>query len=219
MQAASRPRRIVWACRNPSSAAGCRSLKPSSGSSCWRGPPGAPLLRKPEQRFGNTPPGCWRTSIRRGRPSFPPDPCAAVFESLHPFCSAVANRPSPRGNGAQPSAAAHPGQLQRSLMQGTESWRFLDGDQPIVAHPQGSFKADNPVALLAAAVAGLGLAYLSDCVIAEHLASGALVPVMVRYPPQASGIYVVRPPSPHSSRKVRVLTDALLVRFGGTAGD
>lgn len=107
----------------------------------------------------------------------------------------------------------------RSLMQGTESWRFLNGDQPIVAHPQGSFKADNPVALVAAAVAGLGLAYLSDCVIAEHLASGALVPVMVRYPPQPSGIYVVRPPSQHSSRKVRVLTDMLLVRFGSTAED
>jgi len=104
--------------------------------------------------------------------------------------------------------------LHQSLMQGTESWRFLDDDRSIVAHPQGSFKADNPVALVAAAVAGLGLAYLSDCVIAEHLASGALVPVMECYPPQPSGIYIVRPPSQHSTRKIRVLTDMLVARFG-----
>jgi DNA-binding transcriptional LysR family regulator len=105
----------------------------------------------------------------------------------------------------------------QSLMQGTESWRFLDGDTTIVVHPQGSFKADNPVALAAAAVAGLGLAYLPDWVIDDGLASGALVPVMVRYPPQPAGIYVVRPPSQHSTRKVRVLTDMLLARFGDTS--
>lgn len=101
----------------------------------------------------------------------------------------------------------------QSLMQGAESWRFLDGEKTVTVHPQGSFKADNPAALLAAALAGLGLGYLDDSLIGGHISSGALVPVMVRYPPKPAGIYVVRPPNENSIRKIRVLTDMLIARF------
>ena len=45
-----------------------------------------------------------------------------------------------------------------ALMQGTETWQFIDGDKTISVHPQGRFKADNGAALAAAAVAGLGIA-------------------------------------------------------------
>jgi DNA-binding transcriptional LysR family regulator len=98
----------------------------------------------------------------------------------------------------------------QSLMQGTESWRFMDGDKIITVNPQGRFKADNPVALVAAAVAGLGLGYLSDSITEEHIKNGALVPVMVRYPPLLAGIHVVRPRSRHPTRKIRVLTEMLV---------
>ncbi|SDH90564.1 LysR family transcriptional regulator [Pseudomonas abietaniphila] len=98
----------------------------------------------------------------------------------------------------------------QSLMQGTESWRFMDGDKIITVNPQGRFKADNPIALVAAAVAGLGLGYLSDSVTEEHIKNGALVPVMVRYPPLLAGIHVVRPRSRHPTRKIRVLTEMLV---------
>jgi DNA-binding transcriptional LysR family regulator len=100
------------------------------------------------------------------------------------------------------------------LMQGTESWRFIDGDRTISVHPQGRFKADNGVALAAAAIAGLGIAALPDFLIEEHLASGALVAVMTRYPPPEGGIYVVRPPGQHPARKIRVLTELLIEHFG-----
>lgn len=102
----------------------------------------------------------------------------------------------------------------QALMQATESWNFLDGDKTLTVRPQGNFKADNPTALVAAAVAGLGLGFLSDSVIGEHLASGALVPVMVRYPPKPMGIYVVRPPGQNAIRKIRILTELLIARFG-----
>ncbi len=42
-----------------------------------------------------------------------------------------------------------------ALMQGTETLRLMDGDKTITVHPQGRFKADNGVALVSAAVAGL----------------------------------------------------------------
>lgn len=97
-----------------------------------------------------------------------------------------------------------------ALMQGTESWQLMDGGKIITVHPQGRFKADNGVALVAAATAGLGIAYLPDCLTHQHIASGALVPVMPRHPPPPAGAYVVRPPGPHPTRKIRVLTELLI---------
>jgi DNA-binding transcriptional LysR family regulator len=100
-----------------------------------------------------------------------------------------------------------------ALMQGTEAWQFLDGDEVITVHPRGRFKADNGTALIAAAVAGLGIAWLPDGLTSEYVASGALVPVMTRFPPPPAGIYVIRPPGQHPARKVRVLTQLLIECF------
>ena len=100
-----------------------------------------------------------------------------------------------------------------ALMQGTEAWQFMDGDKIVTVRLQGRFKADNGTALVAAAVAGLGIAWLPDGLTDQHITSGALVPVMTRYPPPAAGIYVVRPPGQHPSRKVRVLTEMLIECF------
>lgn len=103
---------------------------------------------------------------------------------------------------------AHP-----ALMQGTEAWQFLDGDKIVSVQPQGRFKADSATALAAAAVAGLGIAWLPDCVTYQHVASGALVPIMTRHPVPPGAAYVVRPPGQHPTRKVRVLTEMLIEYF------
>jgi DNA-binding transcriptional LysR family regulator len=102
----------------------------------------------------------------------------------------------------------------QALMQGAETWQFMDGNKTISIHPQGRFKADNGTALAAAAVAGLGIAWLPDHLIKGYLDSGALVQVMPRYPVPTAGIFVVRPPGQHPTRKVRVLTELLIERFG-----
>lgn len=101
-----------------------------------------------------------------------------------------------------------------ALMQGTETWRFHDGDKTIGVNPRGRFKADNGTALAVAAVAGLGIALLPDFLTDDHVASGALVPVMTRYPITEGGIFLVRPPSAHPARKIRVLTELLIEHFG-----
>ena len=100
-----------------------------------------------------------------------------------------------------------------ALMQGTESWQFLDGEEIVTIHPQGRFKADNGIALVDAAIAGLGIARVPDGLIAEHIDAGALVPVMTRFPPPPAGAYVVRPPGRYSARKIRVLTEMLIACF------
>lgn len=101
----------------------------------------------------------------------------------------------------------------QALMQGTEAWQFMDGDEILTVHPRGRFKADNALALAAAALAGVGIAWIPDGVTHEHIASGALVPVMTRYPPPPAGIYVIRPPGQHPARKIRVLTEMLIECF------
>ncbi|WP_095084444.1 LysR family transcriptional regulator [Mesorhizobium sophorae] len=102
----------------------------------------------------------------------------------------------------------------QTVMQGTETWQFMDGDKTITVHPQGRFKADSGTALAAAAAAGLGIASLPDFVTESYLASGTLVPVMTRYPLPEAGIFVVRPPGQHPARKIRVLTELLIEHFG-----
>lgn len=98
----------------------------------------------------------------------------------------------------------------QALMQGTEAWQFMDGDKVIAVRPQGRFKADNGTALTAAAAAGLGIAYLPDCLTHAHLAAGTLVPIMSAYPPPPAGAYLIRPPGQHPARKIRVLTELLI---------
>lgn len=101
----------------------------------------------------------------------------------------------------------------QALMQGTEAWQLMDGDKIVTVQPQGRFKADNAIALAAAAAAGLGIAWLPDCITYDYVISGALVPIMTRYPPPPAGAYVVRPPGQHPARKIRILTEMLIEHF------
>ena len=100
------------------------------------------------------------------------------------------------------------------LMQGTESWRFMLNGETVSVRPQGRFKADNGVALAAAAIQGLGIAALPDFLIQDAVAAGTLVTVLAAYPSPPAGIYLVRPPSDFQTRKVRVLGDILSECFG-----
>jgi len=101
----------------------------------------------------------------------------------------------------------------QALMQGMETWQVMDGDKILTIRPQGRFKADNGAALVVAAAAGLGIAALPDGLTRVYLNSGTLVTVMKNHPPPPAGIYVVRPPGQHPSRKVRVLTEMLIECF------
>jgi DNA-binding transcriptional LysR family regulator len=102
-----------------------------------------------------------------------------------------------------------------AILQGTESWPFTSGDTTFRLSPRGRFKADNAVAITSAVLAGLGIAMIPNGLIAEHLKSGALVPVMPHFPPPVFGIFVLRPPGQDPSRRVRMLIELLTARFGG----
>lgn len=97
-----------------------------------------------------------------------------------------------------------------SVMQGTETWYFCDAGKVVNVRPQGRFKADNGLALMSAALEGVGLGYLPSDFVDEHIESGALVEVMPDYPMPLAGAYVVRPAGQNPSRKIRVLTELLI---------
>lgn len=113
-------------------------------------------------------------------------------------------------------APATPEDLQHheALMQGTEPWRFVSSGKATTVRVNGRFKADNGEALVAAALAGIGISMVPDSLIEAHIASGALVPVLVDYPPPEAGLYVLRPPGEFPPRKVRALIEILIERFG-----
>lgn len=102
----------------------------------------------------------------------------------------------------------------QAVMRESEMWQFMDGDKVVTLRPQGRFVADNGISLVAAALEGVGIAYLPELLVADHVRAGTLVPIMTRHPVPPAAVFIVRPPSPYPSRKVRVLTEMLIECFG-----
>jgi DNA-binding transcriptional LysR family regulator len=103
----------------------------------------------------------------------------------------------------------------QAIMKGAEAWQFMDGDRIVQVRPTGRFKADNGISLVAAVLESIGIAYLPEALVADHISSGALVQIMARHPIPPAGIFVVRPPGQHPARKVKVVTEMLIECFGG----
>jgi len=58
------------------------------------------------------------------------------------------------------------------------------------------------------AMAGLGIADVPTFLLADHIDSGALEPVLLDYSTEDYGMFVVRPPGSYVPGKVRVLIDS-----------
>ncbi|HEY9236410.1 MULTISPECIES: LysR family transcriptional regulator [Phenylobacterium] len=115
-------------------------------------------------------------------------------------------------------APARPEDLERceAITQANEVWRFQEGRKTITVRPEGRFRADAGPAILAAAVAGLGVTALPTFLVGPAIERGEVVPLLLDYPMPEAGLFVVRPPpANHMPAKVKALTDLLLERFGG----
>jgi DNA-binding transcriptional LysR family regulator len=86
------------------------------------------------------------------------------------------------------------------------SWRFA-GD--VAINVRGRIRADSGDALLAAARAGLGIAWLPDFYVRDDLAEGRLVRCLEADEVDPLGIWVVYPHHRHLSLKVRIVVDHL----------
>ncbi|EJC82353.1 transcriptional regulator [Rhizobium leguminosarum bv. trifolii WSM2297] len=97
-----------------------------------------------------------------------------------------------------------------------EVWPVFDGGKTVTLRPRGRFHADNGVAVLAAALAGVGVAALPDFLVEAHIGAGNLVRLLENYATPELGMFVLRPPGAFPSRKVRILTDILIEHFAPT---
>lgn len=91
-------------------------------------------------------------------------------------------------------------------------WRFKtqEGEQQTI-RIEGNFLANNGEAVYKMALAGHGLARLSDFLLVDDLAKGRLVPLLTDYiDEEVTPIHVVYPDPRHLSPKVRVLIDFLV---------
>ncbi|QSY97833.1 LysR family transcriptional regulator (plasmid) [Rhizobium bangladeshense] len=107
----------------------------------------------------------------------------------------------------------------QAILQGTESWKVSDGSRTVVVSGQGRFKADSAAGIAEGTAAGLGVAALPVVIAQNYLEAGTLVPIMEQYSFPEVGIYIVRPPGSHVSRKVRVLIDFFVERFATVSGE
>lgn len=97
-----------------------------------------------------------------------------------------------------------------------QDWTFAEGTPQETARVSGALLSDSYDVLRQAALAGVGLVWLSTFVVASELKSGALVPVLTDYETPDLGVFALYPATRHLSPKVRAFIDHLLETIGQT---
>ena len=93
-------------------------------------------------------------------------------------------------------------------------WLFIGVDgRPLSYSVRGHLSFNHSEAILDAALAGHGLALLSNWLVAEHLTSHRLEAVLPQAKTQGFPIHALWPQTPHLTTKVRVVVDELMSRF------
>lgn len=90
-----------------------------------------------------------------------------------------------------------------------DPYRFVAGEGTYEVMVDGPFHSSDGEALRAAAVAGRGIVALFDFVVADALASGALVQVLEDHPLEPFPVHALYVPNRHLLPKVRVFLDHL----------
>jgi DNA-binding transcriptional LysR family regulator len=119
---------------------------------------------------------------------------------------------------------AHPADLARhrclsyTQLAVPNTWRFRDAhDEPVEVRVPVGHRANNGRMLIALAVAGLGIAFEPDFIVAPEIQSGRLIKVLSPYRPEEAAISAVYPSRRHLSAKVRQLVDDLAAQFAQAA--
>jgi len=90
---------------------------------------------------------------------------------------------------------------------GRERYALQRGDERYEVNSRGTVAMNDSNAMLAAGLAGLGVARTAMFMAAPHLAAGTLQVVLPEWSLGVAPVYVVYPPNRHVSAKVRVFID------------
>jgi DNA-binding transcriptional LysR family regulator len=86
-------------------------------------------------------------------------------------------------------------------------WRFGPKEDPIEVDVSGPLRANNSAVVQRAAVAGLGIARLSQLQVADDLRTGRLYRLLPDHEPERFQVYLVYPSRRHIAPRVRVAID------------
>jgi len=143
-----------------------------------------------------------------------------VARRLAPLCRVLVAAPGYLDSHGRPRALddlrSHDCLLY-SYQQSGSVWHFTTGGRTREAHVEGRLRINNGDAILAATLAGMGIALIPTFICADALRDGHLERVLPGWRDIGdSAIYAVYPARRNLSPKVRVFVDFLSERFGKT---
>ena len=97
-------------------------------------------------------------------------------------------------------------------------WRLRTASGEPARQPVPRFVSNNIPALVEAAVAGLGIAWLAEVHVRDHIAAGTLQEVLQETGGETAPVWLVYPSRGHQPRRVRIVMDWLAEDIGRAAG-
>ncbi|MBA5638331.1 LysR family transcriptional regulator [Duganella sp. LX20W] len=97
------------------------------------------------------------------------------------------------------------------------AWELLDQGRPVEARVRGQAIFTSVYPMCDAALDGIGLAFLPESMVAEHLRTGRLVSVMRDWCPAFEPLHAYYPSRRNSSRALALVIDALRFKDGDAA--
>lgn len=119
-----------------------------------------------------------------------------------------------RGRPARPEDLAAHDCLTYAYAASRDEWRFVGADGVRAVSVQGSLRANNGDALLAAVRGDLGIALLPTFMCGEDIRAGRVQCILDGWTPEEIYVHAVHPPGRHVAAKVRRFVDFLVARFG-----
>lgn len=99
-------------------------------------------------------------------------------------------------------------------------WHLGDGGKSVAVRISGPLVTDDAASLIQAAVAGVGIAMVSDWLAGPELKSGRLVPVLAKYPVATlESIYIIHPSARLVPAKSRAFAEWLLDALPAALGE
>lgn len=102
---------------------------------------------------------------------------------------------------------------QHHCIMGSAPWKFQESAGPIEIKKESRWWSNNGQAMIAAALAGLGLIRLPDFYVKELVQQGKLQYVLNEYAEIGSGMWVVYPENRYLATKVRLFIDFLIEKM------
>lgn len=140
-----------------------------------------------------------------------------IARRLAPFGMRLCGSPAliaRRGRPERPQDLANLPCIVDSNARWLSNWPFRnDKGETISVQVSGPIEVNSPMAVRAAALAGLGFALMPDFIVAEDIAAGRLFCMLDENLPEGGGIFAVYPHRRYLPAKIRVLVDFLAQWF------